>query len=146
MNRGQSLFEVVVALAISALIIVTLVSLVSSAIRNSNFSKNKSLAARYAGEVSEWLRGERDSDIDGFFGQRAISGLTYCLPSLAPAVWPTAGECGAGVVIPGTLFFREVTFSGAVPTIQADISVEWTDSQGIHEVRNTTNFTDWRER
>jgi len=48
MNKGQSLFEVVVALAISALIIITLVSVVGNSIKNATFSKNKTLAANYA--------------------------------------------------------------------------------------------------
>jgi len=43
-QSGQSLFELVVAIAISALIIVAMVSLAVNSIQNSNFAKNKALA------------------------------------------------------------------------------------------------------
>jgi Tfp pilus assembly protein PilW len=53
-ERGQSMFELVVAIAISALVIVTIVSLTTISIRNSNFSKNKSLASTYAQQATEY--------------------------------------------------------------------------------------------
>lgn len=148
MNKGQSLFEVVIALAISALIIVTLVALVSAAIRNSTFSKNKTLAARYAQDATEWLRGERDTDWDALSSRSSAGdGITWCLTTLA---WPaSAGSC-SGNFIGGTEFEREITLSYPNPldpsNIQADISIKWSDSQGEHEVRSATNFGDWRER
>lgn len=143
--RGQSLFEVVVALAISAIIIVSLVALVSSAIRNATFSKNKTLAARYAQEATEWLRGQRDSDPALFF-ERAASG-TYCMASLS---WD--GGCGESDKISDTSFERKITFEEPPDStvekkvLQADIVVTWSDSQGDHEVRSVTDFTDWRQR
>jgi len=148
MNKGQSLFEVVVALAISALIITTIVSLVSNSIRNSTFSKNKTLAARYAEEATEWLRGERDREITAFRTNIQTSlNSPRCFNSLS---WSGIGACSPGEVIADTPFTREMTFSisliGAKDLIQADIVVFWNDSQGYHEVRSATNFGDWRQR
>jgi hypothetical protein len=44
-----------------------------------------------------------------------------------------------------------VTFSTTVTPlgntlVRVSVSVEWTDSQGIHMVNNSTDFTDWRQR
>lgn len=146
-QSGQSLFEVVVSLAISALVIVALVSLVSNSIRNANFSKNKSLASTYAQEASEWLRGERDSDPDLFFSVRAVAGLNYCINNLN---WNSLGNCGSGSTISGTIFTRTLSFPACSycdnTLIEANIKVFWTDSQGIHQVENVTNLSDWRER
>jgi hypothetical protein len=148
--KGQSLFEVVLALAIATIIIVAMVALASSAIRNSNFSRNKTLATRYSQEATEWLRGERDTDFDTFFA-RAANPL-FCLKTLN---WSdaTIGACTDGQEIPGTLFKREVGFArttvlvGGLPknVVEAEIKVYWQDAQGVHEVRSITEYTDWRE-
>lgn len=58
-NNGQSLFEVMFALSVAAMILVAVVALVATSIRNSTFSKNKALANKYASELSEWLKKEK---------------------------------------------------------------------------------------
>jgi len=152
MNKGQSLFELVIAIGISALIIVVLVSLVSSALQNAAFSKNETLAGKYAQESTEWLRGQRDSDINSFIANITSYpyGVARCFNTLA---WTSVGPCGVGDNIAG-LFVRQISFRqvdavvGGVTKniIQADVTVSWTDSKGIHEVTNTTDFADWRQR
>ena len=145
-QKGQSLFEITLALAISTLIIVAIVALTSNAIRNTTFSKNKSLATHYSQEATEWLRGQRDADFPTF-ETKALTPL-YCMPSLS---WVTAsiGACASGQEIPDTIFRREISFSTSLVNgktlIQAGVNVYWTDSQGLHEVRSVTNFSDWRE-
>lgn len=145
-EAGQSLFELVVAIAISALIIVAIVSLTTNSIQNSNFSKNKALAATYAQQATEWLRGQRDSDINTFVTASQTS--AWCLQNLAftiPAANPAA-NCTDKIT--GTPFSRWVTFPPDLQAgvIEADIVVSWTDSQGIHEVINATNFADIRQK
>ncbi len=148
MNKGQSLFEVVVSLAISALIITAVVSLVSNSIRNATFSKNKTLAARYAEKATEWLRGERDNDPALFVTNVQTSlGSPRCFNDLS---WSGIGACSDGEVIPDTILTREITFSVSLVNgkdiTQADVIVFWNDAQGYHEVRSATNFGDWRQR
>lgn len=138
-QKGQSLFEVVLALGVMTAIMVGIVSLAAGAIKNSIFSKNKTLAARYAQEATEWLRRERDTDFTLF---AAHSPGTYCFENLNG--WP-AGTCGSSDNITGTILYREIILSGA-STITAEVKVYWTDAQGVHEVRSVTYFTDWRQR
>jgi ABC-type transport system involved in cytochrome bd biosynthesis fused ATPase/permease subunit len=150
MLNGQSLFEVVLALAISMLIVVALVALTSSAIRNTTFSKNKTQATRLSQEATEWLRGERDADWTIFYN-RAANPL-YCLKSLS---WSeaTIGACTAGQEIANTIFKRELGFARSVVmvdgqprnVVEAEVNVYWQDGQGLHEIRSVTDFTDWRE-
>lgn len=145
-ESGQSLFEIILALAITTLIVVALVALTATSIRNTTFSKNKTLASRYSQEATEWLRGERDADFN-VFETRAATPL-YCLPSLT---WGSAsiGACTSGQEIANTPFRREISFSttsiACGDLIEAGVKVYWTDSQGIHEVRSVTCFSDWRE-
>lgn len=143
-QSGQSLFEVMIALAISAIIIIALVALVSSATRNAVFSKNQTEASRFAQEAVEWLRQERDTDIATFKTHAATT--TWCLSSLD---WTKNRSCGDGDTIPDTPFSRQVKFEFEISSktiIVTDVVVSWEDGQGFHEVAASTNFTDWRER
>ena len=141
-ESGQSLFEIILALAITTLIIVALVALTATSIRNTTFSKNKTLASRFSQEATEWLRGERDSNFAAFRAHVEDSTEnTRCLNNL---VW-TINPCGT-VTMDGTPFKREVVFrfSDSDTVIKAEITVSWTDSGGLHEVKSSTNFSDWQ--
>lgn len=154
LNCGQSLFELVIAIGISALVIVVLVSLVSNALQNAAFSKNETLAGRYAQEATEWLRGQRDTDINGFITNVTSQPFDNprCFNNLDASAWSQIGACGA--TIAGTMLVRQITFREVNATvngvtkniIEADITVSWTDSKGLHEITNATDFADWRQR
>jgi Tfp pilus assembly protein FimT len=150
LSEGQSLFELVIAIGISALIIVVLVSLVSKTLANASFSKNETLAGRYAQAATEWLRGQRDNRIDTFMTNRLTP--DWCLKDsvLTDASWSKNGVCNANDFITGTPFIRQVSFSSklvsAKTIVQADVKVSWTDSTGVHIVTSATQFSDWRER
>jgi hypothetical protein len=142
-NEGQSLFEVVLALALSTLIIVALVSLVSNSIRNSTYSRNKTYATRHTQEASEWLRGQRDDDWDVFSTNILclVPPHVQCLDTL---VLGNCGICDDTQFI-SNIFKREVTFSDIeVNSVTIEVNTYWTDAQGIHEVRSSTILTDWR--
>lgn len=151
-ESGQSLFELLLAIGISALIIVVLVSLVSNALQNSAFSRNETLAARYAESATEWLRGQRDNRIDIFVANAVNVPRSWCLrdASLTDASWNRHSACGASDKITGTEFYRQVDFSDTTVSGKriylADVTVSWTDSKGTHRVSSTTKFSDWRQR
>lgn len=148
MNKGQSLFEVVVALAIVTLVVVAIITLAASSIRNSSYAKNKETAARYSQEATEWLRGQRDNDWVTFASHASASpGLTWCLSSLS---WPaTAGACSESAYIGNGFFKREAAVSYPDPlnldNIQVDVRTYWVDSQGDHEVKTSTFLANWKK-
>jgi Tfp pilus assembly protein PilV len=145
--RGQSLFEVIFALALASIVLVAIVSLSVTSIRNSTYSKNSVQATQLAQETTEWLRGQRDVDWAAFLARANSAGRQWCISSLA---WPSAsGSCGPSV--PNTVFTRSITLTSGdidgnsiIDTVDADIIVSWTDSQGTHDSRNRARFTDWR--
>ncbi len=141
--KGQSLFEVVFAIAIAALILVGVVSVTTSSVRNSSFSRDNSLATRHVQQTSEWLREQRDaSNAWSEFSSNADA--TYCLSTLGSG-FPSPGGCSGSQVIPSTPFTREVTLTLIPPdTVEALIVVDWTDSQGNHAVRSVTRYTNWQ--
>lgn len=147
--KGQSMFEVVIAIFIMALVIVGVVILATNSISNASFSKNKTLAGRYTQEAIEWLRGQRDADIIVFKTKIATS--PYCLNTLT---W-NAGACGSSEFIIDsatgtTIFKRRVDLTTSLINskniIEVTVIVSWDDSKGSHEVRSVTNFTDSREQ
>ncbi len=143
--QGQSLFEVVVAIAISALIIVGIVAMTTNSIQNSSFSKNKTLAATYVQEASEWLRGQRDNDMTTFTSH--IITPTWCLQDLS---WNLPGSCGENNKITETQFIRQAVFTVTTENgknfIESNVTVSWTDPKGIHQVSSSTNLSDLRQR
>ena len=146
---GQSLFEVLVAVGISALILLGIVSLASSSVRNSNFSKNNSQATKFVQEEMEWLREQRDADWSTFTSSVGSGGCSGTLS------W--GGNCSIN-----STFVRSVSFTcsffnpGPPPTttgatcdpnaniVDAVGSVTWQDAQGTHSVTSNTRFTNWR--
>ncbi len=143
--KGQSLFEVIFALAIAAIVLIGVVSLAASSVRNSTFARNKALATRYTQEASEWLRGQRDANpwAAVIAASSPDPGTTWCLVDLSAGLTSPAPTCG---VITGTIFTREVILK-ELPNpneVEVTVTVDWTDSKGIHEVRTVTILTNWR--
>lgn len=143
LESGQSFFEVVIALGITALVLVAIVVPATVSIKNSNLSQNKARATRHVQEALEWLRGERDTDWDTFAGNAATS--TWCLSALSWTSPSTVGTCTQTNKINGTIFTREVDF-GFIDsaTYEVTVKVMWTDTAGLKEVRSSTYLTDWR--
>ena len=146
--KGQSLFEVILALFIITLIIVAVVILSTNSISNSLSSRNKTLASKYTQEAVEWLRKQKEIDFDAFVENiNSSATLTYCLVS---TLWNREGSCETGEIITNTIFKREVSFvlediSGKT-LITANVVTYWDDSKGRHEARTVTYFTDTRDQ
>ena len=144
MNKGQSLFEVVVALFIITLIIIAVVSLSTVSIANSLFSKNKTLSARYSQEGVEWLRSQREEDPVSFF--TILPGI-YCLDT---TTFTNTGNCTTDERISNTVFIRELnltsTQEASKTIVSATVTTFWTDAKGRHEASSSTVFTDRREQ
>ena len=146
--KGQSLFEVILALFIITLIVVAVVILSTNSISNSLASRNKTLASKYTQEAIEWLRKQKESDFI-FFKGKATPDSTYCLKD-DPLSW-NVGTCTESQTIGTTIFRREVSFSIDDSTsgkriIIANVVTYWDDSKGRHEARSITYFSDAREQ
>lgn len=140
--KGQSLFEVVFAIAITAIILTGVLSLATTSVRNVDSSKNKSIASSEGRASIDWLRRQRDSDWDNLAGFSSFSGITYCLENPDEGLKLKEGDC---LKIPGTNLTREVTlsFTDSEDVIQADVEVYWMDAQGLHIENLVTWFSNW---
>ncbi len=77
--KGQTLIEALVALGVLSILMYTIAIAVLSALSNSQFGKNQSLATQYAEEGIEFMHQLRDTDYTTFTG---LTATPYCLNKL----------------------------------------------------------------
>jgi len=150
---GQSLFEVMFAVAIASMIMVSVVSLSRQTISGSDFSRNNALASRYVQEAADWIREQRDDQISQddwvTFYNWALGSPTICLEDLNAIGWGGSPPCPDIVGVPFN-FNRFVTLRqidlDAIPgneSVEAEVIVTWMDGKGMHQVKSISRYTDW---
>ena len=139
-DKGQALFEIVFAVGIASLVLIGVVSLVTTSVRNTDFAQNETSATKLTQEATEWLRKERDENWTAF--------ASYSVSD--PGKKTNLGKLEWGLSdneVPGTHFTREVVLETLETNkIEATVSVSWKDSQGRHSVESITRYTDWTNR
>lgn len=139
-QAGQTLFELIIALAVAVLVVTGIIKIVTISVQNAAFAKNQAEATRFAQEGLEWLRAERDKDWDDFASR---SNQIWCLSALA---WQKSSPCTSSDRIADTIFTREADLSSlSTDSIEAILRVSWTDAAGSHESRLGTILTRWRQ-
>jgi Tfp pilus assembly protein PilV len=88
-QRGQSLIEALGALAVLALVISTVSSLVVTSLSNAQFEKNKTFAAKYAQQGIETAMAIRNSNYHAFTNYNGI----YCLGQDQMNLGTSQGSC-----------------------------------------------------
>lgn len=125
-DDGQSLIEMVVAIAVVILVVLALVVATTVSIRNAAFSRNQSLATKYAQEWIEKARELRDSQPENSF---FVDGS--CNASSTVGIFTRTRTCN-------------LTVDGDKKTMTVVVTVSWTDAQGTHKSELTTRLTDWK--
>lgn len=150
LEKGQTIFELVMAISVGVVIITAVVILVTTSLNNSTFAKNNAQATRYSQEAVEWLRSERDKSWSTFYSKSGAATQYYCLTNLS---WPQGGNCSSSQIITNTPFLREVSLTNrdldgssenGQETVEAKVTVVWEDKSGSHVSTLTTQYTDWR--
>lgn len=123
-SAGVSLLEVIIAMAVSVVLVSGLVFNVTTAIRNSQFSRHQTLATKFSQEAIEKIRAYRD--------QNSWTTFTTNCGSLSTM----------GITVPLSPFTRTVS----CVVIDANknsvtITVSWTDPTGTHQSQLTSYFS-----
>jgi Tfp pilus assembly protein PilV len=142
MNRekGASLLEVIIAIGLVSVILISLVSLSTKSLSNSTASREKNQATRYTNETIEWVRQERDRSWSEF-ENRVDSSNTWCMPSNS---WSISGPCSSQV-ISGTSFARELHFNKPqADIVEVTVVTTWMESGNRSESRQATILTKWQ--
>ena len=139
-EEGQSIIEVVIAIGIVALVLVALVSAVTISVRNSTFSKNKSVATKYVNEGIEAVRSIRDNNWSNL---TAADGTTNGL-QFTGGVWSFSGASDYPDS-PTNTFTRTVDVSCNVDndSCDIDVAVEWISGSSTRSSGASTTFTRW---
>lgn len=144
-QSGQTLIEVIIAVGLVVLVLLTLVSALTLAVRNNQFAKDQVLARNRSREALEWLRNMRDQmGWDSFYAVISADGnpVDYCLPSLPADVTSMAAltnqVCTKTDVISGTKFVRDLVLTVvSVDEIDATVTVAWTEGSKDHSSNST---------
>lgn len=144
-NSGQSLMEVIIALAVTAIILTGIVALTSKSVSTSTYSKNKSHANRYASETMEYVRTQKE--------QLGWTNFKSVITSPDPDVWcmktlefTASGACPTDDTgkIPGTIFQRTLEVKNVqAKNVEIEVKVVWTDEKGTHETFTISAISDW---
>ena len=128
-NDGQSLIEMVVAIAVVVIVILALVAITTTSIRNAAFSRNQALATKYAQEWIEQARGLRDSQSESSFF--VVNNTSCNISSGTAGIFNRTRTCSLVV-------------DGDKKTMTVVVTVSWTDAQGTHKSELTTRLTNWK--
>ena len=122
-NLGQSIIEVIVALALIAAVILGLVKVTITSINNAGFARDQRAATKYAQEGIENARKCKEENEAAFWNKSCPA-----LPS------PTDNR-----------FTRTITYTVVEAQQKMDILVEvsWSDSKGVHKSSLRTYLTKW---
>jgi len=145
-HLGQSILEVILALAILAVIITGIVSLTSTSVNTSTYSKNVSQANRYADEVIEYIRKEKEFSGWSDFTSDIITayGGIWCMSDLTLTINEACDPLDSNHFISGTIFQRTLTATSVNSnSINIDVQVSWTDDKGTHTTKSSTTVSNW---
>ena len=144
-NNGFSLVEVLVFLTIISLVFIVGATVATVSIKNSISAENKILATRYAEELKEWLKGQKEADWQTFTAKDTSangSGTKYCFTNEPVSAWPAAVACQQTDVVTGTIFQRQatLTFDNIRNQVDAAITVSWNEAGNSFSVPINTIF------
>lgn len=133
---GQSLIEVLIALAASVAVVSAIAVTVITSLQNAEFTKNQNLATQYSREGMEIIRQIAKNNWSNFL---TYTNRDYCLNKDSTSLSPMTGlNCQLNINTGNSVFDRKITIIqlGSVPasvycTNSAEVlsSVSWTDSK-----------------
>jgi type II secretory pathway pseudopilin PulG len=151
-QSGVTLLEVLIFMTLLSLIIIAIVYSTTLSLKRTQFNQRKIFATRYAEEVEEWMRGEKEVDWTVFSG-RAPN--TYCMNTdigtcdSAGTCWDDVGACAAtdySLDAPAGLtngYKRSVVLSPSGSRVDMAVTVEWVDGPNTFDVGVNSTFSRW---
>jgi type II secretory pathway pseudopilin PulG len=143
-TRGQTLLELIVAIAVVALVVTGLIVAVTASLHYGQNSKLSSQALKYAQEGIELTREKRDtSPWDTFLALGAVNSNAWCVDK--NRVWTgTESTCAVNI---DNVFTRTVTLTWNDPIMHVESLVEWTSGNQTNQKQSIlleTFLTEWR--
>jgi len=151
-NKGQLLIEVVVAVGITTLLSVALLSAVSISIKNSRVAKDRTIAVELAQEGIELMRTYRDYSWPSFSAR--ATGDDWRLVENWGVEDDLESGCDETVMMsddPDSNFRRysrcvnltEIRDAGDVVAVDVLVTLSWNEGDQIKEVAQSTRLSIW---
>ena len=140
-NKGFSLVEVLIAISIFTMTIVTMMSVIGGGIADVTYARQKMVASYLAQEGIEYIRNQRDSDVLGSISTtgNGDAGWSKFITDFTPPAVPT--------------YAANPDFSGFKRTIQTikinndevqiSSTVQWTLPSGTQRVTFSEDLFNW---
>lgn len=139
-QKGQSLVEAVVALAVAIIVVSAMAVAAITALNNADFSKYQNLATQYAQQGIEIVRQQSQTDWNNFssnqLGSWCLAQNSINLDSLPTGMTVCAPNIKLQQTNTNSFFVRQVTIAQTGPadlgchgTVKATVSVSWTDGK-----------------
>lgn len=155
MNKsGFSLVEVMIFITILGLFFISAISLTIYTVRDMRISQNRVIASKYAQEMVEWLKAEKETDWSEFYS-KASAIAPGCREfnmelglQTSTYIWDNKTDtCTASTTTPREIgiFRRKITFT--VPStslVQIKVNVVWKDGRLDQSVPIDTVFVPWQ--
>jgi len=139
-SRGQTLLELIISIGVVVFVMLGLVVAVTSSLRFSQASRNRSRAVKYAQEAIEITRQLRDANLwDTFLGYSGMTSKVWCLSK--ERVWTI--EDGNCAPLDG-IFSRNVTLTWDDPIVRVQADVSWQDGNRVLHSQLDTYLTQWK--
>ncbi|MBI3620193.1 prepilin-type N-terminal cleavage/methylation domain-containing protein [Candidatus Roizmanbacteria bacterium] len=143
-SSGFSLIEVLIFISVLSVFFVVAAAVTTAALRNLQVSEHRIMATRYAEELADWLRGQKEAD---WYSFSSVTSGTYCAnadPLPGSIAGLTAGFCTVNGLTPA-IFHREVTLTPAGQFVNIAIVVSWSELNSTYnyQIPITTQFTQY---
>lgn len=126
-QQGQALFEVVMAVGVILILIIALISVATLSLFNAQFSRNQSLATKYAQEALEKIRAYRDNNSWEDFVANCETVELGIEEELSEKNFSLERDCYLNEENP------DLDCMIDADECQVKIEVFWTDSKGMHK-------------
>lgn len=149
-KSGFSILEVIVAVSLLSIVLVSAVSYTTYLMRNMTYNQNKLYATRHLDDLKEFVDGERLSDWIAFAGKASsLGGNVYCFNGMivATTTIPSTGTCTlfTGITsVPPQIFKRELNLKGGVDGVTATFTVSWQQDGKEYKEEAVSVYTQWQ--
>ena len=128
-NNGQSLFEVLVAVALAAIIVTSIASVATISLSNSEFARTNSEARQVMQNLLEDARKFRDTNPDCIKDENCNNTVS----------------CSAPFSCTLTIIYNDSNSDGTSDSANVTATVVWTDGRGEHSASSQTILTAWQD-
>lgn len=142
---GFTLVEVLVFISIFSLFFIAASSISLIILSNLKTQEHKILAAKYAQDLLEWLKSEKEADWLNFISKSSLTGKEYCFASTNIVNWPNEGSCLNFDGLNPPIYKRnlKLTKNNEETSVTVEITISWFENNKLYEIPTKTIFSIW---